>query len=68
MTKGTVKWVDASKAFGTMQPEANEKDVFFHWATMEATRLAPLADGQDIISYTVTDGDGRLIVANMALA
>jgi CspA family cold shock protein len=68
MTKGTVKWFDATKGFGFIQPENREKEVFVHRTALEAARLDGLADGQDVRFDIVTDGDGRQFVANMALA
>ena len=68
MTKGTVKWFDASKGYGFIRPEAGEKDVFVHTTALEAARLDRLVDGQDVTFDIVTDGDGRQFVANMALA
>ena len=68
MTKGTVKWFDAMKGFGFIQPDGSEKEVFVHKTALEASRLDRLADGQDVTFDVVTDGDGREFVANMALA
>lgn len=68
MTKGTVKWFNATKGFGFIQPDNGEKDVFVHQTALEAARLDRLADGQDVTFDIVTDGDGRQFVANMALA
>ena len=48
MTKGTVKWFDATTGFGFIQPENREKDVFVHRTALEAARLDRLADGQDV--------------------
>lgn len=68
MTKGTVRWFDATRGFGFIQPEDCEKDVFVHRTALEASRLDRLADGQDVTFDIVTDGNGRKFVANMALA
>ena len=68
MTKGTVKWFNAAKGFGFIQPNGGEKDVFVHQTALEAARLVQLADGQDVTFDIVTDGNGRQFVANMALA
>ena len=68
MTKGTVRWFNATKGFGFIQPDNGEKDVFVHQTALEAARLDRLADGQDVTFDIVTDGDGRQFVANMALA
>lgn len=67
MTKGTVKWFNAAKGFGFIQPYGSDKDVFVHHTALEAARLDRLADGQDVTFDIVTDGNGRQFVANMAL-
>lgn len=68
MPKGTVKWFNATKGFGFIQPENGEKDVFIHQTALEAARIGGLADGQDVMFDIVTDGNGRQFAANMALA
>lgn len=68
MTKGTVKWFNAAKGFGFIQPNGCEKDVFVHQTALEAARLDWLVDGQEVTFDIVTDGNGRQFVANMALA
>ena len=68
MIKGTVKWFNATKGFGFIQPEDSENDVFVHSTALEAARLAGLAEGQEVSFDIITDGNGRQFVANMALA
>ena len=68
MIKGTVKWFNAAKGFGFIQPNGSEKDVFVHQTALEAARLDRLSDGQDVTFDIVTDGNGRQFAANMALA
>ncbi|MEO1537941.1 MAG: cold-shock protein [Pseudomonadota bacterium] len=67
MTKGTVKWFNAAKGFGFIQPEDSEKEVLVH-STVEAAPLDRLADGQDVSFSIETDGNGRQFAANMVLA
>ena len=68
MTKGIVRWFDATKGFGFIQPTDSDKDVFVHKSALEAARINGLADGQDVTFDIETDGEGRQFVANMALA
>ena len=68
MIKGTVKWFNAAKGFGFIQPDGSEQDVFVHSTALEAARLDRLVDGQDVSFSIETDGDGRKFAANMALA
>ena len=68
MTKGTVRWFDATRGFGFIQPEDGKKDVFVHMSALEAARIDGLADGLDVTFSIETDGNGRNFVANMSLA
>ncbi len=48
MTKGTVKWFNAAKGFGFIQPENGDKDVFVHISAVEKSGLQGLSDDQPI--------------------
>ncbi len=48
MTTGTVKWFNATKGFGFIQPESGGKDVFVHISAVERSGLGSLAEGQRI--------------------
>jgi CspA family cold shock protein len=48
MTKGTVKWFNAQKGFGFIQPENGDKDVFVHISAVEAAGMRGLIDGQTL--------------------
>jgi CspA family cold shock protein len=48
MTIGTVKWFNATKGFGFIQPEGGGKDVFVHISAVERSGLGSLSDGQRI--------------------
>jgi CspA family cold shock protein len=48
MTTGTVKWFNATKGFGFIQPENGGKDVFVHISAVERSDLGSLSDGQRI--------------------
>ncbi len=59
MATGTVKWFNASKGFGFIQPEDGSKDVFLHISAVEGAGLQSPADGQKI-EYEIEAGrDGR---------
>lgn len=49
---GTVKWFNATKGFGFIQPDSGGADVFVHISAVERAGLRSLADGQKI-SYEV---------------
>ncbi len=59
MATGTVKWFNATKGFGFIQPEDGSKDVFLHISAVERAGLQSPADGQKI-EYELESGrDGR---------
>lgn len=53
MSTGTVKWFNAQKGFGFIQPDDGSKDVFVHISAVERAGIAGLNDGQKI-SYELT--------------
>ena len=48
MTKGTVKWFNATKGFGFIQPDDGGADVFVHISAVERSALGSLQEGQKI--------------------
>ena len=52
MATGTVKWFNATKGFGFIQPENGGADVFVHISAVERAGMHSLNDGQKI-SYEV---------------
>jgi CspA family cold shock protein len=55
MIKGTVKWFNATKGFGFIQPETGDKDVFVHISAVERAGLAGLNEGQKVTFDVVAD-------------
>ena len=67
MANGTVKWFNATKGFGFIEPEEGGKDVFVHISAVEKSGLTGLADNQKV-SFDVTPGrDGRESATNLVL-
>jgi CspA family cold shock protein len=48
MAVGKVKWFDARKGFGFIEPEGGGKDVFVHISAVERAGLSNLSEGQRI--------------------
>ena len=48
MAVGTVKWFNATKGFGFIQPEDGGQDVFVHISAVERAGLGGLGEGQRI--------------------
>ena len=53
MASGTVKWFNATKGFGFIQPSDGSQDVFVHISAVERAGLRDLAEGQKL-SYELT--------------
>ena len=66
MATGTVKWFNATKGFGFIQPEDGSKDVFLHISAVESAGLQSPADGQKV-EYELESGkDGRSSAGNLS--
>jgi CspA family cold shock protein len=48
MATGTVKWFNATKGFGFIQPDAGGPDVFVHISAVERSSVGSLSEGQKI--------------------
>ncbi len=64
MATGTVKWFNAQKGFGFIQPEGGGKDVFVHISAVQAAGLRDLAEGQKV-TYDVVSERGKEAAANL---
>jgi CspA family cold shock protein len=53
MATGTVKWFNAQKGYGFIQPDSSDKDVFVHISAVERAGLRDLREGQKI-SFEIT--------------
>lgn len=54
MNQGTVKWFNAQKGFGFIQPADGGRDVFVHVTAVERAGMAGLVEGQKL-TYDVVD-------------
>ncbi|PIP97988.1 MAG: cold-shock protein [Rhodobacterales bacterium CG18_big_fil_WC_8_21_14_2_50_71_9] len=59
MPQGTVKWFNATKGFGFIEPKDGGKDVFVHISAVERAGLRTLNDGQAVSYELETGRDGR---------
>ena len=67
MASGTVKWFNAQKGFGFIQPSGGGKDVFVHISAVERAGLSTLNEGQSI-SYDVVNERGKDAAANLKVS
>ena len=64
MPTGTVKWFNATKGFGFIQPQEGGKDVFVHISAVERAGLNGLNEGQKV-SYEIATERGRSAAVNL---
>jgi CspA family cold shock protein len=55
MATGTVKWFNAEKGYGFIQPDEGGKDVFVHVSAVEQAGMRHLQEGQKIAYEVVAD-------------
>lgn len=64
MAIGTVKWFNAQKGFGFIQPDDSSKDVFVHISAVERAGMSSLREGQKI-SYDIEQDRGKAAACNL---
>ncbi len=66
MTTGTVKWFNATKGFGFIQPDNGGKDVFVHISAVEKAGFTSLAEGAKV-SFEVVANRGKESAENLSV-
>ncbi len=67
MAIGTVKFFNADKGFGFIQPESGDKDVFVHVSAVQNAGMDTLSEGQRV-SFEVVTERGKLAASNLKAA
>ena len=68
MTIGTVKFFNAERGYGFIEPEDGSKDAFVHISAMERAGISSLNEGQKV-EYELQPGrDGKSSAENLKLA
>jgi CspA family cold shock protein len=67
MAEGTVKWFNAQKGFGFIEPTSGGKDVFLHISAVERAGLSTVNEGQKV-TYDVVNERGKDAASNLKVA
>jgi len=69
MQTGTVKWFNAQKGFGFIQPDNGGSDVFVHISAVERAGMSNLNEGQKVSFDIVADKrSGKSSAGNLKAA
>jgi CspA family cold shock protein len=65
MPSGTVKWFDARRGYGFIQPDDGSQDVFVHISAVEQSELGQVVEGQKV-QFDLEEGrQGKAAAANL---
>jgi len=65
MSQGTVKWFNAQKGYGFIQPDDGSKDVFVHISAVERSGLGGLNEGQKLTFDLERGQQGKTSAVNL---
>ena len=69
MATGTVKWFNATKGYGFIQPDQGGKDVFVHISAVERSGMSGLAEGMKVTYDVEADRkSGKESATNLKVA
>ena len=66
MATGTVKWFNATKGFGFIQPDRGGEDVFVHISVVEKAGYSSLAEGAKV-SFDIVANRGKEAAENLKI-
>jgi len=67
MSVGTVKWFNATKGYGFIEPEEKSNDVFVHISAVQAAGIDSLNEGQKLSYELETGKNGKSSAVNLQL-
>ena len=67
MTTGTVKFFNAVKGFGFIEPEDGSKDAFVHISAVQRAGLTSLNEGQKVTYELQRGQNGKTSAENLSI-
>jgi CspA family cold shock protein len=67
MSTGTVKWFNAQKGYGFIQPDDGTKDVFVHISAVQRAGLGSLNEGQKLAFELEQGPQGKVSAVNLQI-
>ena len=64
MPSGKVKWFNAKKGYGFIEPDDGTKDAFLHISALQASNISSIDEG-DIITYELTEQRGKMSASDV---
>jgi CspA family cold shock protein len=64
---GTVKWFNATKGFGFIQPQDGGPDVFVHISAVQKAGYTSLVDGAKVSYELITGRNGKSSAENLRI-
>lgn len=68
MTTGTVKWFNATKGYGFIEPDDGSKDAFVHISAVERAGLTTLQEGQKVTFELQQGQNGKSSAENLVVS
>ena len=68
MASGTVKWFNAQKGYGFIQPDDGSKDVFVHISAVERAGLGSLNENQKVTFELERGQQGKTSAVNLQVS